>query len=142
MKVGGVLEDPERTRPDQFVLAVTAAEPCPSSAQPLRPRLPMGPKPTRAPPRVVHVMAIRGAIEAARGSRLAGARHRMQALREVGGAATGGSDSAATVRRREAPGPCLFLRRHALQHPKKEAVVVAEGDRITAAFNWGRAEPG
>jgi len=37
---------------------------------------------------------------------------------------------------------CLFLKRHGLRYPKKEVVVMVEGDRIKAAFNWSRGEPG
>lgn len=37
---------------------------------------------------------------------------------------------------------CLFLKRHGLRYPKKEVVVMVQGDRITAAFNWERGEPG
>ena len=36
----------------------------------------------------------------------------------------------------------LFLRRHGLRYPKKEIVVMARGDRIEAAFNWSRGQPG
>jgi hypothetical protein len=37
---------------------------------------------------------------------------------------------------------CLFLRRHGLRYPKKEVVVMVQGERIKAAFNWGRGQPG
>ena len=33
---------------------------------------------------------------------------------------------------------CLFLKRHGLRYPKKEVVVMVQGCRIKAAFNWGR----
>jgi hypothetical protein len=36
---------------------------------------------------------------------------------------------------------CLFLKRHGLRYPKKEVVMV-QGFRIKAAFNWGRGQPG
>ena len=35
-----------------------------------------------------------------------------------------------------------FLKRHGLRYPKREVVVMVEGDRIKAAFNWERGEPG
>jgi hypothetical protein len=37
---------------------------------------------------------------------------------------------------------CLFLKRHGLRYPKKEVVVMVQGSRIKAAFNWGRGAPG
>ena len=37
---------------------------------------------------------------------------------------------------------CLFLKRHGLRYPRREVVVMVQGDRITAAFNWERGEPG
>jgi hypothetical protein len=37
---------------------------------------------------------------------------------------------------------CLFLRRHGLRYPKKEVVVMVQGNRIKAAFNWSRGQPG
>ena len=36
----------------------------------------------------------------------------------------------------------VFLKRHGLRYPKKEVVVMVQGDRITAAFNWKDEEPG
>jgi hypothetical protein len=36
----------------------------------------------------------------------------------------------------------VFLKRHGLRYPKKEVVVMVQGDRIKAAFNWGLGEPG
>ena len=35
-----------------------------------------------------------------------------------------------------------FLKRHGLRYPKREVVVMVQGDRITAAFNWSRGQPG
>ena len=35
-----------------------------------------------------------------------------------------------------------FLKRYGLRYPKKEIVVMARGDRIEAAFNWSRGQPG
>jgi hypothetical protein len=37
---------------------------------------------------------------------------------------------------------CLFLKRHGLRYPKKEVVVRVEGERLKAAFNWSRGQPG
>ena len=37
---------------------------------------------------------------------------------------------------------CRFLRRQGLRYPKKEVVVMVQGDRIKAAFNWSRGQPG
>ena len=37
---------------------------------------------------------------------------------------------------------CLFLKRYGLRYPKKEVVVMVQGDRIKAAFNWSRGQPG
>jgi hypothetical protein len=37
---------------------------------------------------------------------------------------------------------CLFLKRFGLRYPKKEVVVMVQGDRIKAAFNWSRGQPG
>jgi hypothetical protein len=37
---------------------------------------------------------------------------------------------------------CLFLKRHGLRYPRREVVVMVQGDRIKAAFNWERGEPG
>jgi hypothetical protein len=37
---------------------------------------------------------------------------------------------------------CLFLKRHGLRYPKKEVVVMVQGCRIKAAFNWSRGQPG
>jgi hypothetical protein len=37
---------------------------------------------------------------------------------------------------------CLFLKRHGLRYPKKEVVVMVQGNRIKAAFNWSRGQPG
>jgi hypothetical protein len=37
---------------------------------------------------------------------------------------------------------CLFLKRHGLRYPKKEVVVMVQGHRIKAAFNWRRGQPG
>ena len=37
---------------------------------------------------------------------------------------------------------CLFLKRYGLRYPKKEVVVMVQGNRIKAAFNWERGEPG
>ncbi len=37
---------------------------------------------------------------------------------------------------------CLFLKRHGLRYPKKEVVVMVQGNRIKAAFNWSRGRPG
>ena len=36
----------------------------------------------------------------------------------------------------------VFLKRYGLRYPSREVVVMVQGDRITAAFNWGRGEPG
>ena len=36
----------------------------------------------------------------------------------------------------------VFLKRHGLRYPKKEVVVMVQGDRIKAAFNWERGNPG
>lgn len=36
----------------------------------------------------------------------------------------------------------LFLKRYGLRYPKREIVVMVEGSRIKAAFNWCRGEPG
>jgi hypothetical protein len=36
----------------------------------------------------------------------------------------------------------VFLKRYGLRYPKREVVVMVEGDRITAAFNWKGGEPG
>jgi hypothetical protein len=36
----------------------------------------------------------------------------------------------------------VFLKRYGLRYPRREVVVMVEGDRITAAFNWERGEPG
>jgi hypothetical protein len=36
----------------------------------------------------------------------------------------------------------LFLRRYGLRYPKKEVVVMVQGSRIKAAFNWSRGQPG
>ena len=36
----------------------------------------------------------------------------------------------------------VFLKRHGLLYPRREVVVMVQGDRITAAFNWERGEPG
>jgi hypothetical protein len=35
-----------------------------------------------------------------------------------------------------------FLKRHGLRYPRREVVVMVQDDRITAAFNWERGEPG
>src|ERR1017187_373104 len=37
---------------------------------------------------------------------------------------------------------CFFLKRHGLRYPKKEVVVMVQGSRIKAAFNWNRGQPG
>ena len=37
---------------------------------------------------------------------------------------------------------CLFLKRQGLRYPKKEVVVMVQGNRIKAAFNWSRGQPG
>ena len=37
---------------------------------------------------------------------------------------------------------CLFLKRHGLRYPQKEVVVMVQGSRIKAAFNWDRGQPG
>lgn len=37
---------------------------------------------------------------------------------------------------------CRFLKRHGLRYPKKEVVVMVQGCRIKAAFNWSRGQPG
>jgi hypothetical protein len=37
---------------------------------------------------------------------------------------------------------CLFLKRHGLRYPKKEVVVMVQGNRIKAAFNWSCGQPG
>jgi hypothetical protein len=37
---------------------------------------------------------------------------------------------------------CLFLKRHGLRYPQREVVVMVQGDRVTAAFNWKRGTPG
>ena len=37
---------------------------------------------------------------------------------------------------------CLFLKRYGLRYPRKEVVVMVQGDRIKAAFNWDRGRPG
>ena len=36
----------------------------------------------------------------------------------------------------------VFLKRHGLRYPKNEVVVMVQGDRITAAFNWERGGHG
>lgn len=36
----------------------------------------------------------------------------------------------------------VFLRRYGVRYPRREVVVMVQGDRITAAFNWERGEPG
>ena len=36
----------------------------------------------------------------------------------------------------------VFLKRYGVRYPKREVVVMVQGDRITAAFNWERGEPG
>jgi len=36
----------------------------------------------------------------------------------------------------------VFLKRYGVGYPKKEVVVMVQGDRITAAFNWERGGPG
>jgi len=36
----------------------------------------------------------------------------------------------------------LFLRRHGLRYPRKEIVVMVQGNRIEAAFKWSRGEAG
>jgi hypothetical protein len=36
----------------------------------------------------------------------------------------------------------VFLKRHGLRYPRREVVVMVQDDRITAAFNWERGEPG
>ena len=36
----------------------------------------------------------------------------------------------------------VFLKRHGLRYPRREVVVMVQGDRITAAFNWERGKPG
>ena len=36
----------------------------------------------------------------------------------------------------------VFLKRYGLRYPKREVVVMVQGDRIKAAFNWERGEPG
>ena len=36
----------------------------------------------------------------------------------------------------------VFLKRYGVRYPKKEVVVMVQGDRIKAAFNWGRGQPG
>ena len=36
----------------------------------------------------------------------------------------------------------VFLKRHGLRYPRREVVVMVEGDRIKAAFNWERGKPG
>jgi hypothetical protein len=36
----------------------------------------------------------------------------------------------------------VFLKRHGLRYPRREVVVMVQGDRIKAAFNWERGEPG
>jgi hypothetical protein len=37
---------------------------------------------------------------------------------------------------------CLFLKRYGLRYPKREVVVMVQGDRIKAAFNWAPGSPG
>ena len=37
---------------------------------------------------------------------------------------------------------CLFLRRLGLRYPSKEVVVMVQGERIKAAFNWEKGGPG
>src|ERR1035441_6364693 len=36
----------------------------------------------------------------------------------------------------------VFLKRHGVRYPTKEVVVMVQGDRIKAAFNWSRGQPG
>ena len=36
----------------------------------------------------------------------------------------------------------VFLRRYGVRYPKREVVVMVQGDRIKAAFNWERGGPG
>ena len=36
----------------------------------------------------------------------------------------------------------VFLKRYGVRYPSREVVVMVQGDRITAAFNWERGGPG
>ena len=35
-----------------------------------------------------------------------------------------------------------FLKRYGLRYPRREVVVMVQGDRVKAAFNWDRGQPG
>jgi hypothetical protein len=37
---------------------------------------------------------------------------------------------------------CLFLKRHGVRYPKKEVVVMVQGQRLLIAFNWSEGKPG